>query len=176
LKPPAPALRQRLRRIEAKPKPVHVVQFQDFARIGRLPDLRAELDEIIESIECGDGVADRYYRAGIDLDEDTLLAEQGIMHLHLGGKDSDVLVFLIQYTERVVLLETNTHVHFRTQPAGRNIVALTQAWFQTLENDMAAAAAGVAAAATEAERQAAEALRDKRAASIAAFKAKAGLD
>jgi hypothetical protein len=96
------------------------------------------------------------------------------MHLHLGGRDSDVLVFLIQYADRVVLLETNTHVHFRTQPAGKNILALTQAWFRTLENDMAAAAAR--AAATEAERKAAEDLRDKRAASIAAFKAKAGLD
>jgi len=176
LKPPAPALRQRVRRIETKPKPVHVVQFQDFAGIGKLPELRAELDDIIESIERGDGVPERHYRAGIDLDDDSLLADRGIMHLHLGGKDSDVIVFLIQYADRVVLLETNTHVHFRTQPAGKNIVALTQAWLRTLENDMALAAAGAAAAATEAERKAAEELRDKRAASIAAFKAKAGLD
>lgn len=94
------------------------------------------------------------------------------MHVHLGSKDSDVLVFLIQYADRVVLLETNTHVHFRTQPAGKNIVALTQAWFRSLENHMDAAAA----AATKTERKAAEVLRDKRAASIAAFKAKAGLD
>jgi hypothetical protein len=176
LKPPAPALRQRLRRIETKPKLVHVVQFQDFAGIGKLPELRAEFDDIIESIERGDGVSDRHYRAGIDLDEDSLLTDQGIMHLHLGGKDSDVIVFLIQYADRVVLLETNTHIHFRTQPAGKNIVALTQAWFRTLENDMAAAAADAVAAATEAERKAAEELRDKRAASIAAFKAKARLD
>jgi len=165
-----------VRRIETKPKPVHVVQFQDFAGIGKLPELRAELDDIIESIERGDGVPERHYRAGIDLDDDSLLADRGIMHLHLGGKDSDVIVFLIQYADRVVLLETNTHVHFRTQPAGKNIVALTQAWLRTLENDMALAAAGAAAAATEAERKAAEELRDKRAASIAAFKAKAGLD
>lgn len=165
-----------MRRIETKPKPVHVVQFQDFAGIGKLPELRAELDDIIESIERGDGVPERHYRAGIDLDDDSLLADRGIMHLHLGGKDSDVIVFLIQYADRVVLLETNTHVHFRTQPAGKNIVALTQAWLRTLENDMALAAAGAAAAATEAERKAAEELRDKRAASIAAFKAKAGLD
>ena len=176
MKPPAQALRQRLRRVETKPKPVHVVQFQDFAGIGKLPVLRAELDDIIESIERGDGVSDCHYRAGIDLDEDSLLTDQGIMHLHLGGKDSDVIVFLIQYADRVVLLETNTHMHFRTQPAGKNIVALTQAWFRTLENDMAAAAAGAVAAATEAERKAAEELRDKRAASIAAFKAKASLD
>ncbi len=176
MKRPAPVIRQRLRRIETKPKPVHVVQFEDFAGIGKIQDLRAELDDIIESIERGDGVSESHYRAGIDRDEDLLLADQGIMHLHLGGKASDMLVFLIQYADRVVLLETNTHVHFRTQPAGKNIVALTQAWFRTLENDMAAAAASAVAAATEAERKAAEELRDRRAASIAAFKAKAALE
>jgi hypothetical protein len=183
LKPPVPALRLRLRRIETKPKPVHVVQFQDFAGIGKLPDLRAELDDIIESIERGDGASDCHYRAGIDLDEDSLLTDQGIMHLHLGGKDSDVIVFLIQYADRVVLLETNTHVHFRTQPAGKNIVAPTQAWFRTLENDMAAGGGGGWVAfcrrgrrCYQAGRKAAEELRDKRAASIAAFKAKARLD
>jgi hypothetical protein len=165
-----------LRRIEAKPKPVYAVQFHDFAGVGKFPNLRAELDDIIESIERGDGVPESCYRAGIDRDEDSLLAEQGIMHLHLGGKDSDVLVFLIQYADRVVLLETNTHLHFRTQPAGKNILALTQAWLRTLENDMAAAAVRAASAATEAERKAAEELRDKRAAAIAAFKAKAGLN
>jgi hypothetical protein len=176
LKPPAQLLRLRLARIEIRPKPVHVVQFQDFAGIRRLPDLRAELDEIIESIERGDGVAEAHYRSGIDQDEDRLLADQGIMHLHLGGRGSDVLVFLIQYADRVVLLETNTHVHFRTQPAGKNIVALTQSWLRTLENEMAAAAALAAAAATEAERKEAEELRDRRAASIAAFRAKAKRD
>jgi hypothetical protein len=175
LKPPVPAIRQRLRRIEARPKPVHIVQFQDFAAIGKIPELRAELDDIIESIERGDGVPEVNYRAGIDRDEDALLADRGIMHLHLGGKDSDALVFLVQYSDRVVLLDTNTHVHFHTQPAGRNIVALAQAWFRNLENEMADAAAQVQAAATETDRRAAEALRDKRAASIAAFKAKAGL-
>lgn len=87
-----------------------------------------------------------------------------------------MLVFLIQYANCVVMLETNTHRHFRTQPAGKNILALTQAWFRNLENDMATAAAQAAAAATAAERKAAEELRDKWAASIAAFRAKAGLD
>lgn len=176
MKPPAPVLRQRWRRIETRPKPVHIIQFQDFAGIGKLPGLRAELDNIIESIERGDGVPESHYRAGIDRDEDALLADQGIMHLHLGGKDSDMLVFLIQYADRVVVLETNTHLHFRTQPAGKNILALTQTWLQTLEKDMAAAAARAATAATEVERKAAEKLRDKRAASIAAFKAKTKID
>jgi hypothetical protein len=45
-----------------------------------------------------------------------------------------------------------------------------------LETDMARAAARAAAAATETERKEAEKLRDQRAAAIAAFKAKTGLD
>jgi hypothetical protein len=87
-----------------------------------------------------------------------------------------VLVFLIQYADRVVLLETNTHVHFRTQPAGKNILALTQAWLRTLENEMVEAAGRVASAANAAEREAAEEITNRRAASIAAFKIKAKLD
>ena len=98
------------------------------------------------------------------------------MHLHLGGKDSDVLVLLIQYPDRVVLLETNTHVHFRTQPAGKNIVALTQAWLKNLEREMAEAGARALMANHEAERRAAEQIRNKRAAAIALFKKAAGLE
>jgi len=168
-------IRQSLRRIQRKPKPVHLTQFQDFARVGQNLALRNELDEIIEAIERGDGVPEAHDRAGIDLDADALLAEKGIMHLHLGGKDSDVLVLLIQYPDRVVLLETNTRVHFRTQPAGKNILALTQAWLRNLEREMTDTSAQAQIAATAAERQAAEAIRDKRTAAIAAFKAKARL-
>lgn len=171
-----PDLRQRLSRIERKPKPVRIVEFQDYARIGKSPTLRAELDTIIESIERGDGVPEVHYRAGIDRDEDALLADKGVMHLHLGGKDSDVLVLLIQYPDRVVLLETNTHVHFRTQPAGKNIVALTQAWLKNLEREMAEAGARALMANHEAERRAAEQIRNKRAAAIALFKKAAGLE
>lgn len=97
------------------------------------------------------------------------------MHLHLGGKDSDVLVFLVQYPDRVVLLETNSHVHFRTQPAGKNIVALSQAWLANLEHEMAEAAERARVAGAVAERREAEAKRAKLAASIADFKRKARL-
>ncbi len=97
------------------------------------------------------------------------------MHLHLGGKDSDIIVFLIQYADRVVLLETNSHIHFRTRPEGRNIVALTQAWLANLEADVADATTTANEAKTESDRKAAADLRDRRLAAIAAFKAKAGL-
>lgn len=175
MRPVRSALRLRLRRIELKPKPVHVVEFQDFAGIGKFFHLRDELDEIIESIERGDGVPDAHYRTGIDRDEDALLAERGIMHLHLGGKDSDVLVFLIQYADRVAMLETNSHMHFRTRPAGKNIVALSLAWLTNLEREISEVTTRALEMTTEAERLAAEALREKRSAAIKAFKSKAGL-
>jgi hypothetical protein len=82
---------------------------------------------------------------------------------------------LIQYAERVVLLETNSHVHFRTQPPGKNILALTQFWLGILETAMAEAEAAADQASDGAARELAEARRARIAAAIAAFKAKTGL-
>ena len=115
------------------------------------------------------------YRAGVDRDPDALLENQGIMHLHLGGRDSDVLVFLILYSDRVVLLASNTHVHFRTRPPGKNILALTQSWLGNLEREMHEAAVAAEASTVAAEREAAKARRAKLAASRAACKAKTGI-
>jgi hypothetical protein len=80
----------------------------DYAGVGKKHDLRAELDDIVECIERGAGVPEKYYWIGIDRDRDELLEQRGIMHLHLGGKGSDTLLFLIQYSDRVVLLESNS--------------------------------------------------------------------
>jgi hypothetical protein len=135
-----------------------------------------ELYQLLQSIGRGDGVPEVHYRAGIGRDRDALLEDLGIMHLHLGGRDSDVLVFLIQYSDRVVLLESNTHVDFRTQPAGKNILALSQSWLGNLEREMREAAARAAAAGIEVERREAEARAAGIAESIAAFKRKAGLE
>ena len=84
-------------------------------------------------------------------------------------------MFLIQYADRVVLLESNTHMHFRTQPAGKNILALTQSWLGNLEREMQQAAEQARTAAAERDRQEAETRRARIAASIAAFKRKTGL-
>lgn len=97
------------------------------------------------------------------------------MHLHLGGKHSDTLVFLIQYADRVVLLETNTHVHFRTQPAGKNILALSQSWLANLEHEVQEAANQAQAAASEQERMEADEKRARIAEAIARFKRRSGI-
>ena len=167
-------VRLRLPRIEAKPKRVWLGGWVDHAGIGKRPDLRLELDEIIESIEHGAGVPEKYYRIGIDQDLDELLDQRGILHLHLGGKDSDTLLFLVQYADRVVLLESNSHVHFKTTPKGKNIVGLVQAWFLHLEREMIEAAQSAQKAATDAERKSAEAYRARLAASLARLKREAG--
>jgi hypothetical protein len=166
--------RLRSPRIESSPKRVHLSGWNDHAGIAKNPALRLEPDEIIESIERGEGLPEKYYRAGIDQDPDELLQQRGIMHLHLGGKDSSTLVFLIQYANAVVLLESNSHVHFRTTPKGKNIVALVQAWFLNLERDMADAARAAQAAANETEGQKAKADQVRLAAALARLKREAG--
>ena len=168
MKQPQPARRLRLPRIEQKPKKVFAERWADFAGIKARPTLVNELVQIIRRIERGDGVPEEHYRDG-------LLEDKGIMHLHLGGKDSDVLVFLIQYAGEVVLLETNSHVHFRIQPAGKNILALSQSWLGNLERAAAEAARQAQEAVEDAERQEAEAKRAKLVESVRAFKAKVGL-
>lgn len=84
-------------------------------------------------------------------------------------------MFLIQYADRVVLLESNTHMHFRTQPPGKNILALSQSWLANLEHDMRAAADRAKAAEDAAACEVAEADRERIAASLDAFKRKAGI-
>jgi hypothetical protein len=96
------------------------------------------------------------------------------LHLHLGGKDSDTLVFLIQYADRVVLLKSNSHVHCKTTPKCKNIAALVQAWFLNLERAMTEAAQTAQNSARDAERAAAEAYRARLAASLARLKDEAG--
>lgn len=145
MKPPDDArFRLRLPRIEPKPKRVRLEGWKDHAGIGKDPVLRAEIDDIVESIGRGDGVPEQHYRAGIDRDSDELLRERGIMHLHLGGKHSDTLGILVQ------------------------------AWFVNLERDMAEAEQVARQATTGTERQAAEERRARLAASLARLKEEAG--
>jgi hypothetical protein len=173
-RPEVAGVRLRLPGIEATPKRIYLGGWADHAGIGKNPDWRLELDEIVEGIERGAGVLEKYYRIGIDHDPDELLDQRGILHLHLGGKNSDTLVLLIQYADRVVLLESNSHVHFKTTPKGKNIVALVQAWFLNLEREMTEAAQAAQNSARDAEREAAEAYLARLAASLARLKSEAG--
>lgn len=116
-----------------------------------------DLDEIISQIAAGAGVSERFYRAGIDEDHDALLAQEGVIHLHLGGKNSDVLLFLVQYPDRVVLLEINTHKHFETDPIGTLLRSLHERYLlrSAAEEITKAQEVASAAAASGAEKLAA---------------------
>lgn len=103
---------------------IRAAHFHDFVGIADRPDLVGDLARLIAKLESGVALPDRFYRAGVDRDEDRLLDETGLKHLHLGGRHSDVLVFLVEYADRVVLLEINDHKHFRTDPPGTLLRAL----------------------------------------------------
>ena len=103
-------------------------QFRDHSRslvLGNVYD--NDLRVLIDHINAGSLVPERFYRSGIDRDDDELLAATGIKHLHLGGRGSDVLIFLVEYDDVVTLLEINDHKHFRTDPPGSLLRALYDA-------------------------------------------------
>lgn len=60
-----------------------------------------------------------YYRSGNGVTSDRLLADSGVMHLHLGGKGSDTLLYLLQFPMHVVYLCIDTHVHVDDCPPGK---------------------------------------------------------
>ena len=67
------------------------------------------------------------------------------MHLHLGGQNSDELLFLVQYPERVVLLEINSHKHFATEPKGSLLDSLHERHLARIATEIAMDAASEAA-------------------------------
>jgi hypothetical protein len=59
---------------------------------------------------------------------------------------SDVLLFAVEYADRVVFLEVNSHKHFDREPKGSVLLSLHK---QCLKNEDEAAAVRDAAAAKE---------------------------
>jgi len=116
----APDERLRCERIETKPKAVDFApNFKDWTGlVFSTPELEDDLNDLIERIGDGRLLPLGSYRRGIDRDDDALLEAHGIKHLHLGGADSDVLLWLVEYDSRVVILEINSHKHFETEPPG----------------------------------------------------------
>jgi hypothetical protein len=137
------AQRLRCERFEQKPKEVVLApNYRDQTRsVARNPRLVEDLEEITECIENGIALQQRFYRSGIEVDRDELLEEDGVKHLHLDNQGSDVLLFAVEYAERVVFLEVNSHRHFKTEPKGSVLLTLHQ---QCLKNEDAVAAARAA--------------------------------
>jgi len=117
--------RLKTRRIERKPK--EVVRHRGWYR---KPDQltarqRSDFSTIVERLSRGTSI-EEFYRRDIDKDHDELLAREGILHLHFGGKGSDVLLYLIQYPTDIVLLCIDTHVHLDESPPGKRLLNLAR--------------------------------------------------
>lgn len=91
-----------------------VVRYDPYFKLS-LPRLTTETDkrsltQIISDISAGRDLGP-YYRKGInEVDPpDTLLQTLGVMHLHIGGKNSNNLLYLQQFSEHVLLLRVSGH-------------------------------------------------------------------
>lgn len=132
---------ERLRCERFEPRPKEVIRgatYNDHTRsVASNPRLLDDLEKIADCIEEGRPLERRFYRSGLDIDDDPLLEQEGIKHLHLENMGSDVLLFVVEYRDRVVFLEVNTHKHFKTEPKGSVLLSLHR---QCLKNEDVAAA------------------------------------
>ncbi|WP_147813435.1 hypothetical protein [Methylobacterium sp. WL103] len=84
---------------------------------------------------------------------DTMLANFGIMHLHLGRSNTSELLWLVQYPDHVVFLELSDHKPFDQRPVGGRFNQYHSGGLITREKEIdAAAAAGKAARLTYGEK------------------------
>jgi hypothetical protein len=111
-----------LRVEDIEPRPKRVIRAKGFAdRIGLSKQKSVYSEDLVQLIRCIEQrnvLPARFYRKGKGIDADHALQTFGIMHLHLGGPSSNVLVYLFQFEEMVVLLEISNHYSFLTKPPG----------------------------------------------------------
>lgn len=87
--------------------------------VGSNEEVTKNLIEIIRCIGAGNLVPEKFYRNGIDRDDDPLLEQHGIKHLHLHeDTDVDALLFLVEYSEFVLLLCVDGHRRHFEKPEG----------------------------------------------------------
>ncbi|WP_156367681.1 hypothetical protein [Brevundimonas sp. Leaf363] len=99
-------------RIQLKPKPVTTwAGWFDTAGVSADPKLRNDLLDLIDLITEGKPIPNRYYRSSAG--RDRLLEEEGIMHLHLGHAGSNVIIYLLQFEDEVLLLAAGTHAELQ---------------------------------------------------------------
>lgn len=104
-----------------------------------------DLTTIIKLLGGGSPIPDRFYRNYVDDGQDRLLNDFGIKHLHLGGSTSDILLFLVEYVDRVLLLEVNDHNAFAESPVGSTLQRLHMNALAKSDTDAMAARAAQAA-------------------------------
>ncbi len=134
-----PPLLLRLEEIEQKPKEVILVQgFADRIGLHKLPQqFSDDFLALRKRIVAGQPLPSSFYRKGKGKYDDEALLQYGVMHIHLGGPASDVLVFLFQFPEHVVFLEITDHTPFGDRPPGRS---LRNRWYASAITSIAKAA------------------------------------
>ena len=117
---PAPRLDDKL---ELKPKQVFKAPtWVDHTGQGASDPFAKNLLDIRRRIEQGLELPPKYFRNGIGKTTDDLLQHTGVKHLHLGTIKSDVLLFLVEFDDFVVLLEIADHgTNFYNVPVGDTI-------------------------------------------------------
>ena len=111
-------------RIEARPKRTILhPRFVDALAALNGAQMMLEFNELIDHIENGWEVPERFYRLDIDRNADRLLDETGMKHLHLGGRGSNILVYLMEFDDRVLILRIDDHAHFEDEPRGSSLLA-----------------------------------------------------
>lgn len=109
-------------RIETKPKRVtYHSAFVDELGIKHNAKLLMDFNELVDCIYNGQEIPESYYRLGVDDGKDRLLAERGVKHLHLGGRASNTLVYLIELDDRVILLRIAGHSYLEDRPRGKTL-------------------------------------------------------
>jgi hypothetical protein len=76
------------------------------------------MHDLEDHIANGWEVPDAFYRLDIGKNRDRLLHETGIKHLHLGGRGSNEIVYLMELDDRVIMLRIDGHEHLEDEPRG----------------------------------------------------------
>lgn len=80
-----------------------------------------QFDDLLDHITNGWEIPDDFYRVDLGKNKDRLLEETGIKHLHLNGRGSDIIVYLVELEDRVILLRISGHAYLEDEPRGSRI-------------------------------------------------------
>lgn len=97
---------------------IYHTEFADELGALRNHHLRSEFHDLEDCIINGWVVPEEFYRIDIDLNRDRLLAETGIKHLHLNGRGSETIVYLLELPDQVIFLRIADHRYLEDEPRG----------------------------------------------------------
>jgi hypothetical protein len=84
--------------------------------------LLGQFNDLLDHISNGWEIPDEFYRLDIGKNRDRLLEDTGIKHLHLNGRGSDIVVYMIELEDRVILLRISGHAYLEDEPRGSGIL------------------------------------------------------